>query len=143
MFPEIGVGRVMFHQPLADGRSNIVLEYVARTEIEQELETQYPFRVLRCRFLEDDVDGAEAAIDNVRALVSHVGSFSERAATEVERLLALSGVDLVNELARTLLTDVDQQRAYLRLPRVVDRVSVVEDELAGLIVMARPPIGDA
>jgi len=143
LFPEIGMGQVLFHQQLEDGRSNIVLQYVGRAALEQELQTQFPFRVVRGRLLEEHTDGAEAEILNVRELVRHIGRFSERASTDVDRLLSLPGVDMVDELARTLITDQERRRAYLRLPQLVDRVSVVEDQLAELIVMARPPIGDA
>src|SRR5688572_3650307 len=57
VWPEIGVGEIVAHQPFPDGRCNIVLQYVGRARLQEELRTEHPFRVIRGDAVEEDERG--------------------------------------------------------------------------------------
>ena len=134
IWPEMGVGEVVSHQPFPDGRCNIVLHSVGRVRVREELPTEHPFRVVRTEVSEDDDRGLSAALAALRVLVLQLGGLSPAAATEARRLVQLEGMDLVDALARRLLEEPDDKRAYLGADRLVDRVELIQDRLAGFFV---------
>ncbi len=139
---EIGVGEIVSHQPLPDGRSNIVLQYVGRGVLEEELATTHPFREVRCRFDEPDADGFGRAVTGLEQLVLQLGALLPATSAEARKLLELEPMELVDSLARRLVTSTDEQRAYLAAPRLVDRVAMVEGHLATFLLGARPTATD-
>jgi Lon protease-like protein len=134
LWPEVGIGELVAHQPFPDGRSNIVLQYVGRMRIAEELPSTHPFRIVRGALIEDDDTGAESALSALRLLVLQLGMGAPAAAGEARRLVELEGIELVDALARRLLLDPDAQRAYLGAARTVDRIAQVQQHLAGLMV---------
>lgn len=138
VWPEVGVGQIVGYQPFPDGRSNILLEYVGAVEIEAELDTPHPFRVVRGRPCAFDTSGAEAAIRSLQIMVLQLGTLAPAAAAEARRLVDLEPVELVDSLARKLLQCEEEQRAYLRAERLVQRVEMVRTGLAGFMAAASP-----
>jgi Lon protease-like protein len=134
LFPEVGVGEVVAHQPFPDGRSNIVLEFVGRIRIAEELPSPHPFRLVRGDIVRDDDEGAEQALAALRVLVLQLSMGAPAAADEARRLVQLEGMALVDALARRLLLEPDDQRAYLGEERAVARIALVEQRLADLMV---------
>ena len=66
-------GAIVHHEPLQDGRFNIVLQGLARFEIAQELESSTPFRVARVRWHEEaDASGHRASLSRVRQQVERL-----------------------------------------------------------------------
>ena len=142
MHPEVGVGEIVSHQALPDGRSNIVLQYIGRMTIEEEVQTNEPFRRVRGALGHEDPTGMDAAIQGLKLLVLQLGGVSPEAAEEARRLAALDGAELVDNLARRLLETSDDQRAYLATDRMVGRVAQVHDRLAHFLLATRAA-GDA
>jgi Lon protease-like protein len=140
--PELAVGVILRHQALPDGRSNIVLQWLARASLVSETEGSTPFRVVRAR-VRDDVDDMGLRLPQLRALVVQIGSYSEAAAAEALRLADLDPVAMVDEIARRMLEGPDDRRRYVQLDRLSDRAALLEQRLADLIVGGRAPIGDA
>lgn len=138
VWPDVGVGQIVGYQPFPDGRSNIVLEYVGAFEIEAELDAPHPFRVVRGRPRPFDASGAEAAIRSLQIMVLQLGTLAPAAAAEARRLVDLEPVELVDSLARKLLQREEDQRAYLRAERLVQRVEMVRSGLAGFMAAASP-----
>ena len=134
LWPEVGVGELVGHQPFPDGRSNIVLQYVGRIRIAEELPSDHPFRLVRGEIVVDDEAGADSALGALRLLVLQLGMGAPAAAGEAQRLVQLEGMELVDALARRLLLEPDAQRAYLGSARAVDRIALVQQHLAGLMV---------
>ncbi len=134
LWPEVGVGDLVGHQPFPDGRSNVVLQYVGRIRIAEELPSAHPFRLVRGEIIADDDMGAEPALAALRLLVLQLGMGAPAAAGEARRLVQLEGMELVDALARRLLVEPDAQRAYLGASRAVDRIALVQQHLAGLMV---------
>ena len=77
--PEIGVGRVVSHQAMPDGRSNLLLRYVGRARVAEELTSPHAFRLVRASLLAEPTDDAGEVV-YVRALVRQLG---EEAGTPV------------------------------------------------------------
>jgi Lon protease-like protein len=136
--PEVGIGELVAHQPFPDGRSNIVLQYVGRMHITSELPSEHPFRLVRGRVLDDDDDGAADALSALRMLVLQLAMTAPAAADEARRLVQLDGMDLADALARRLLEEPDDQRAYLGAERAVQRVALVHQHLAAFLVPSAP-----
>ncbi len=140
--PEIGVGEIVSHQPLPDGRSNLVLQYVGRGRLAEELETTHPFREVRCTFDAPDADGFARAAASLEQLVMQLGTLLPAASAEARKLLDLQPMELLDALARRLLTTTEEQRRYLAAPRLVDRVAMVESHLATFLLSATPTATD-
>jgi len=136
--PIVGVGAVVGHEPLGDGRGNIVLRGLARARIERELPANEPYRL---------VDAATVG--------DHTApGFDETSARETLLLLAdqlalklPSGGDTLRELARSqpdlgalsdvlsaaLVTDPDDRQALLETFDVGARVERVSAEIATVL----------
>jgi Lon protease-like protein len=142
LWPEVGVGELVAHQPFPDGRSNIVLQYVGRMHITSELPSEHPFRLVRGRVLDDDEEGAGDALASLRMLVLQLAMTAPAAAEEARRLVQLDGMELADALARRLLEEPDDQRAYLGAERAAHRVALVHQHLAAFLVPSTP-IGTA
>lgn len=138
MHAEIGVGEVVAHQPFPDGRCNIVLQYVGRVQMEEELVTPHPFRVVSATIPREDASGVDAALVRLKVLVLQLGAVSPGAAEEARRLVALDGLEMVHSLARKLLEDPDEQRSYLSAEHLVEHIEAVEDRLARFLAAPDP-----
>ncbi|MEQ1564875.1 MAG: LON peptidase substrate-binding domain-containing protein [Myxococcota bacterium] len=141
IWPEVGVGEIVGHQPFPDGRSNIVLRYAGRVRVARELPPTHPFREIDGVLVEEDEGGLERALVALKVLVIQLGGLSPSAAGEARRLIQLDGIDLVDALARRLFEEPDEQRAYLGAPKLVDRVARVHARLATYFV-PRATVGE-
>ena len=137
---EIGIGELVACQPYPDGRSTIVLQYVARCMVEDELDSPHLFRLVSCTTSDVADSGASSAILRLRTLVLQLGSLSPDATEEARRLVELDGKDMLDSLARKLLREPDQRRAYLSAGHVVRRVEMVEDKLAEFLRLDNPTV---
>jgi Lon protease-like protein len=138
IWPEIGVGEIVAHQPIStgdgpEGRCNIVLRYVGRGLLAEELLSPHLFRLVRCELPPLDDRGLDSALANLKLLVLQLGGLTPAGAAEAERLVQLDGTELVDALARRLLEEPDEQRSYLGALRATDRVAAVADRLAAFI----------
>lgn len=137
IYREIGVGEILQHQPFADGRSNIVLRCVGRTLLGEELASEAPFRLASLVPLPERAEEG-AGVDRLRMLLLQLGVGNPRAREEVGRLHRLEACDLVDTLARKLLDDPSERRAYLGMTRLADQVGAVEARLADLLTTGEP-----
>ncbi len=138
VYEEMGVGLVVAHQALSDGRSNLVLKSVGRARIVEEFNTEHRFRLVRAELADDDASGLTMSASVLRSLVTQIGSYNGEAADEAQRLCCLDDVPMVDELARRLVEHPDEQLSYLAMDRVDDRAQLVIERLAALI----RPVGD-
>jgi Lon protease-like protein len=135
IWPEVGVGQMIAHQELADGRSNVLLRCVARGVIVRELPPDHTFREAEIELLHDERGDTSAASARIRGLISQVGGYSAEASTEATRLLQLDGVELIDALARKLIEDPDEQRRYLRQNSLSERAKIVEGALGEILAV--------
>ncbi len=143
LYPELGLGQLVGHQPLPDGRSNIVLQYVGWATLGEELESADPFRTVRGDLQVAADDGVDPAVDRLRVLVLQLGTAAPEAAAEARRMVELEGMAMVDGLARKLLATPDAQRRYLGAARLIDRVRLVEECLATFLLTMGTTAGSA
>jgi len=140
VWPEVGVGRIVAYQPLDDGRSNLVLAFVARGRIVREHAARNPFREVEVALAPAVAPTDPAIFERVRALVRQIGLYSVEAQAEAGRLLQIDAEALLDALARKLLEDVNDQRRYLAADRAHARAWMVEGALAELLASASPGV---
>ena len=138
----VGVGEVVAHEALPDGRFHILLRYVGRARVERELDVEHAFRVVQAAPCDDDAAGAEGALRDLKVLLLQLGA---RGADDgdPQRVIVDSGLELVDRVAHQVLRSCDDRRAYLALDRVVDRITMVEERLATLMQRRTTPVGEA
>lgn len=136
-----GAGVVVEHQPLPDGRANILLVAEARVALE-ELPFEPPYRRARATRLEDvaspvpDADLAALA-HAATAFALAVKRRDSRFSFELPR--AASAGELADFCARQLLIDVAARQQVLETLDVAERVRFVTRELASQsIALGRP-----
>ncbi|MEN0063525.1 MAG: LON peptidase substrate-binding domain-containing protein [Myxococcota bacterium] len=142
LYPEIGVGQIVAHQPFVDGRCNIVLRFEGCVQLAHEIDTDEMFRIVAGEVLVADPSGIEGALQSLKVLVLQLGSVRPEAAEEAHRLAQLEGMELPDALARRLFEQIDIQREYLAATRLVDRVALVQDRLAQFM-LTTSTIGEA
>jgi ATP-dependent Lon protease len=129
--PVAGLGGILNHQPLPDGRSNIVLLGLARVALE-EIPSRDPFRRARATVLPDVSTAVSAA--NRTALVNAATTFAGALHKHAEISFALpegAEPDVIADLcAHHLLFDPDARQAVLEERDVAARVRRVTAELA-------------
>jgi Lon protease-like protein len=137
LLPMVGVGRIVAHQGLPDGRSNIVLHSVGRMRILAEVDAGTPFRVARGVLALDDDRGSDEPIARLRQIL---GQLAGRAGSGAEamRVLALPPWELVNLVARKVIEDADARARYLGADRLADRAECVIEHLVPLVGSGEP-----
>lgn len=134
--PVVGVGRIVAYEPLADGRSNILLEYVGAGLVRRELPSEEPFRVVDLDLRQEVPPDTGRIYEEVRALVGAVGQLSEQARKTSVRLTGLEGSEMLDALARKLLIDTEDKLRYLAEQRIESRGAIVADALSEVLVAA-------
>ena len=136
--PIVGVGRVVGHEALADGRANIVLRGIGRARIERELPPDQSYRLVDATLLADayapgfDADGARETL----MLLADQLALKLPSGGETLRELVRSQADpgaLVDVLSAALVTDPDDRQALLETPDVAARIDRVSGEIATVL----------
>ncbi len=126
-----GAGRIVGHEPLPDGRANIVLRGVARVEIE-ELPLVGPYRRARAKILSDD--SAIVAEPEKMALLSTASAFAAAVrkhdpSFSFEIPTNMSAPVLADLCAHHLMVDPKARQAVLEERDPTERVRIVASEL--------------
>ncbi|HEX4460499.1 MAG TPA: LON peptidase substrate-binding domain-containing protein [Polyangia bacterium] len=142
----IGIGEVVGHEPLEDGRANILLRGVARATIDHELPPDEAYRLVEARALVDvyaprfDRDSARDTL----LLLAEQLALRLPSGGETLRELAQAQPDasaLVDVLASALVTDPDDRQALLEMADVAARVDRVGAEIATILTRLTPHEG--
>ncbi|MHA2504348.1 MAG: LON peptidase substrate-binding domain-containing protein [Candidatus Kariarchaeaceae archaeon] len=118
------IGRLVHHEALNDGRSNIVLYGQFTVEIEEIVPSNEPYRTgkiveIREEFWSDPMDDHE----NERAnLLASIYNFMERTNLTIENLEEVSLDDLINGLAFSLNLEDDEKQELLEIQEVDNRL---------------------
>lgn len=137
----ICVGRIVKHEPLPDGRSNILLMGLSRARIHEELLSEHPYRIARADIVQDNYCETDAVqLIEIRNLVSTQCSrfcqsqneYNESVRRILESTLPL-GV-LIDALSATLPFDIYAKQQILEQQDVLSRtfrfLRMLEDLLA-------------
>jgi len=108
--PVCGLGLIVHHDPLDDGRSHIVLHGFSRIRILEEIESGRPYRLVRGRPTEDVVPDGVDLKATAGDLVRRLGDMADG---DRERLLALPPGRLVDAIPGLLGAPIqDKQRIH-------------------------------
>lgn len=142
IWPEVGVGRIVRHQALPDGRSNVLLAFVSAVRAEEEVATSELFRRVRARPLPRVADEGYAEGERLRLLAvqvaARVGPLGART-----QLFELEGRPWVDAMARLFVQEVDARRAYLAASHASRRVAILEEALLTLLASNAEYAADA
>ncbi|HEX6839248.1 MAG TPA: LON peptidase substrate-binding domain-containing protein, partial [Polyangia bacterium] len=136
--PVVGIGAIVGHEPLGDGRANIVLRGLARARIERELPPDQSFRLVDAVTIDDQCDPSfdqQAGRDTLVLLADQL-ALKLPSGGETLRELARSQPTLgalVDVLSAALVTDPDDRQQLLETPDVAARVDRVSNEIATVL----------
>jgi uncharacterized protein len=136
--PSIGVGAIVRHEALGEGRANIVLRGVARARIERELPPAESYRMVEAARIDDAVAAdfdSDAARDTLILLADQL-ALKLPSGGETLRELARSQPELgalVDVLSAALVTDAEDRQALLENVDVAARVDRVSGEIATVL----------
>jgi len=126
----MGLARIVRHQPLPDGRSNIVVLGVGRARFRTELPASTaPYRVGRCSCLDDILAPTPPStqlnrvLDQLRLAAMQIVHGRSEVTQELERLLGCKRdpAEVVDILAHMSLRDTNDRQAFLELDSVPER----------------------
>lgn len=129
--PEIGVGMLVGNQSLPDGRSNVLVQHLAAARQVRELPSPFGFRLVEAALMPES-EPARDAVRRLRMLVLQLGSLRSEAEEEAAALSQLGDNELVDGLARRVLAEADDRRAYLAADQR-GRVALVQHRLADFL----------
>jgi Lon protease-like protein len=141
--PICGLGELIAHEPLADGRSNILMRGLARVRITEELPPDFPYRLARVAPLDDLCpDGFDdaAARESLMSLVERV-ALGFNAGGDTLRKLARehkSTGALADVLAASLVSTPADRQEILETLDVSLRASLITGHLGALIAGSTP-----
>jgi len=139
----IGVGEVVAHERLPDGRYNLLLRGISRAVVEVELPQVHPYREVLARRLDDVTGDPVALVAGARALMVMSDRLAGALPTGGDRLRALARsveepARLADVLAAALVADSGVRRALLEDVVVVRRLDKVLTEMAQLVAELAP-----
>ena len=120
--PVCGLGRIVHHQQYPDGRGDIILEGLARMEIEEELECDTLYRQVRgTRFAE--FEPAEDVMPRARMLLHRVQCFD---AEECDAYSSMPLSRLIDTLLLRIPVPIQIKRDIYVNPRLSERLVALE-----------------
>jgi Lon protease-like protein len=141
VFGVVGAGVIVHEERLPDGRFNIALRGVARVEIEAELETDTPYRMVSGRLIEDEYpDGGPEALERevmtlkvcYLRLTAELPGSSDDLTRFVTR--AKDPSLLVDVITAVAIPDVAERQRLLETPSVRERVRRVTQAVGDFIL---------
>ena len=127
-------GAIVHHEPLRDGRFNLVLHGVSRFEVISEIGAGTPYRVARVRWHEEpDATGTRAALTRLRRQVEAL-LLPAIARGEVRMPQGMSDQALINAVCQALDLPVVEKLALLEKPDVLLRGQALVPVLERLLI---------
>lgn len=132
-----GVGRILKHEEMPDGRSNLVLAGIGRVEIMDEAPSDSLYRVARARIRPDvPVTAAgQRVLMQLRTSLAALVRVRPEAAEAVRMLLGqqFTPSAFVYAIAHMTIRDPDERQDFLELDAVDDRAEQVLARLGALM----------
>ena len=133
-----GVGEVVMAHELPDGRFNLVVRGRARVHIDDELDSDRPYRIVSATELPDfpPADPAELldADQSLRALVGHLADAIPEGGELLRQVVLSQGTpsELVDVLAAALVVDPTLRQRLLEMRDVMKRIERVSAEVVAM-----------
>ncbi len=134
-----GIGHIVHHERMADGRFNIVLQGAGRVRIAEEHPPQKLYRRVRASLLEDDLQNTQAIAEQMstlRGCVFGLGNLRPRLAGLLSKRLSTltDPAALSDNICSLLLPDHDIRQAMLEQLRVDVRLQTVNAVLTEVLL---------
>lgn len=139
IYSTLGVGRLVHHEKLPDGRYNIIVQGLARAKITRELSLHQPWRTV-CAETLSDVPADQAAlgleVHTTRSFLLELNRAYPRLARLVSRALQKlqDPGALADSLLASLVTEPAQKMKMLAESDVLQRLALVNDRLAAQLL---------
>ena len=140
--PLVGVGTIVAHEPLPDGRSNILLRGLGRARIDEELalDPSRPYRLVRASWVVDEPlpEGRDHDLRQTLALLA--GQLADRLPEGGDTLRALVGSQpdagaLSDLLAAALVTKASARLRLFESLDIAARADGVSDAIAAALTL--------
>ena len=127
-------GAIVHHEPLKDGRFNLILQGVARFEVAGEIDSGTPYRVARVQWHRaPDADGPVAAVTHVRQQVEAL-LLPAVARGEVRMPAGMTDQALINAVCQALDIPTVEKLSLLEKPDVLARGQALLPILERLLI---------
>lgn len=141
-----GVGRVVKHKRLPDGRYYLVLQGLGRIRICEELVTDEPYRLVRAELLPDEVSpGAVHSVARLRSMLQvmtmSLSSSNPQLSAALSEMLSSAETpgELADSIGSALVADPEARQQLLETLAVEARLQTVVDAVTELLVASAPP----
>ncbi len=126
IFPTVGVGRVIHHEPLPDGRHNILLRGVRRATVESEAKTQSGYRMAKASIVSEKSLRSDCEVEAGRRLLCdktlrHSSVLPVSARILLPKLPGSSLCSMIDFLSNELPLFYDQKVMLLQEPSIDKR----------------------
>lgn len=139
----IAVGRILTHQPLGEGRCNVLLRFEGRVAFAEELAlAPGGYRRVRVDAL-PQLDQPVPQAKWIRALLAQMMPKSESARASFKRLAAKPDQEMLAVLSDLALTDLMDRMRYLAAESASARGELVQRRLAERVAASHQPRGEA
>jgi hypothetical protein len=148
--PVAGAGEIIQCQGLADGRYNILLDGQMRIRVEDEVQTDLPYRVARARRLDDVLDEADRAtlperLDGLRAAYAKLLEALGQAHADLVGRLTIAGAPpgaLVDRIVSAVVPDATVRQRVLETVDVSERLDLATAALFDLLTFVAGSEGE-
>lgn len=136
-----GLGRIVRHDELDDGRHSLLLKGMGRARIVEEHDTGAPFRRVRAQLIADrnaETTGAIRLLRTIQNTLFHVQSPEAgviQTLYDAFRTEKDPGV-VADILASVIFSDAIARQTILSEPDVIERLEMIQSRLAELITVA-------
>jgi Lon protease-like protein len=140
-----GVGEIVMAHELPDGRYNLVLRGRARIRIDEELDSDRPYRVVAATALPDlpvsETDDVLEAAASLRALVGGLADSIPEGGELLRQVVAAqeTPVELVDVVAASLIEDAGLRQQLLETREIGKRLERVSSEVVAITSRIRGP----
>lgn len=143
VFTRVGIGTIEVHQPLPDGRSNLLLRAVAAADLDEELPEVDGWRRFRATPVAPVDPARGLVLEQLRALVLQIGCVDEESTREARRLVALEDEVFADQLAPRVLLTPGERLAYLSTGTGLGRAELLVERLATVLQVRDEPTAEA
>jgi Lon protease-like protein len=127
-FTKIGtVGKMVHHEPLEDGRSNIVLYGQFTVEMEEIVPSDEPYRIARITDIRQEFwenPGNNHEQERLR-IIKAVSEFAQRSNVNIENIEDINLDDLINGLSFSLNLTGEEKQTLLEEPNLNQRLNIL------------------
>lgn len=144
VLPISGVGKIVAHELLPDGRYHIIVRAIARVRLDERDEPSLPYRVARAERLAESGQPSPRELTAMISCATSILDLVDRGASSLRARLAETEAagELCDLLAAAFVADAEERQRVLEAVDVVRRVAIVTGALSDLLARLRAEAPD-